>query len=54
MGLAQKELVWRDFIAQPLGSRLESTPSMAGMKIEYHAGAVERRSVELIRAAATK
>jgi len=27
---------------------------MAGMKIEYHAGAVERRSVELIRAAATK
>jgi len=27
---------------------------MAGMKIENHAGAVERRSVELIRAAATK
>jgi len=27
---------------------------MAGMKIEYHAGAVERRSVELIRDAATK
>jgi hypothetical protein len=39
---------------QPPGSRLESTPSMAGMKIENHAGAVERRSVELIRAAATK
>jgi len=27
---------------------------MAGMKIENHAGAVERRRVELIRAAATK
>jgi hypothetical protein len=39
---------------QPPGACLESTPSMGGMKIEYHAGAVERRSVELIRAAATK